>query len=218
MGSTEQYGYKRAADNFIPQGIIVVSIQYRLGPWGFFSSGDSRIPGNLGLWDQLAALQQINDFAASFGGDKNRITVMGQSAGSASVSWLSISERANNLFQQTIELSGSVFGVWARSDETIETSLKLAASLDCPDTKKLKSCLKKLTQEEIQDQMLGMGIFKQNLNFAFFNPRMDGDFLKAKSFEEAIQNAPKRPTFIGTTNQESLFWCKFQVLRNSLEF
>uniref|UniRef100_A0A914Z443 Carboxylic ester hydrolase n=1 Tax=Panagrolaimus superbus TaxID=310955 RepID=A0A914Z443_9BILA len=211
MGSTEQYGYKRVSDNFIPQGIIIVSIQYRLGPWGFFSSGDSRMPGNLGLWDQYTAIKQVNKFAPFFGGDKNRITVMGQSAGSASVSWLSVAERAHKLFQQTIEISGSVFGVWARSDETIETSLKLAASLDCPDTKDLKKCMKNLTQEDIQDQMLGMGIFKQNLNFAFFNPRMDGDFLKAKSFEEAIKKAPKRPTLIGNTNKESLFWSAEQL-------
>jgi carboxylesterase type B len=211
MGSTEQYGYKRAADNFVPQGIIVVSIQYRLGPWGFFSSGDSRMPGNLGLWDQYTAIKQVNKFAASFGGDKSRITIMGQSAGSASVSWLSIAERANKLFQQTIELSGSTFGMWARSDETIETSLKLAASLDCPDSNDLKRCMKNLTQEDIQDQMLGMGIFKQNINFAFFNPRMDGDFVKAKTFEEAIQKAPKRPTFIGLVNKESLFWSAEQI-------
>uniref|UniRef100_A0A7E4VR61 Carboxylic ester hydrolase n=1 Tax=Panagrellus redivivus TaxID=6233 RepID=A0A7E4VR61_PANRE len=207
MGGAEQYGYKTAADNFIPQGVIFISIQYRLGPWGFFSSGDSQIPGNLGLWDQIMALREIQKLAKDFGGDASRVTIMGQSAGSGSVSWLSMAPVANNLFSQVIELSGSVYSAWVRSDDVIAESLKLAEQLGCPNGKDMKKCLKKLDLKSFQKTMRGnYGIFRQNINFAYFNPRMDGELVKAANFDDAIRKAPKRPTMMGVTSQESLLW------------
>ncbi|KAK6015165.1 hypothetical protein OSTOST_19414 [Ostertagia ostertagi] len=63
IGSASLYGYKGFADIYIPNDIIVITIQYRLGVYGFFSSGDSRIPGNLGLFDMAAALKVfLNQF------------------------------------------------------------------------------------------------------------------------------------------------------------
>ncbi|EYB92304.1 hypothetical protein Y032_0195g1472 [Ancylostoma ceylanicum] len=60
IGSALFYGYKGFADIYIPSDIIVVTIQYRLGVYGFFSTGDSRIPGNLGLFDMAEALKNAS--------------------------------------------------------------------------------------------------------------------------------------------------------------
>uniref|UniRef100_A0AC34R3V5 Carboxylic ester hydrolase n=1 Tax=Panagrolaimus sp. JU765 TaxID=591449 RepID=A0AC34R3V5_9BILA len=212
MGSSEYYGYKAVTDNFIPHGIMVVSIQYRLGPWGFFSSGDSRMPGNNGLWDQVQALKFINRIAKSFGGDAKRVTLMGQSAGSASVSWLSLNAETDNLFQQTIELSGSVYAAWTRSNEVVDFSFDLAKRLGCkPKSPSLKNCLKKFTMADIQERTAGIGLFKQDTNFAFMNPRIDGKFIRGINFDDSLKKAPKRPTLIGVTSQDSLFWSYEQL-------
>ncbi|VDP11637.1 unnamed protein product [Heligmosomoides polygyrus] len=56
IGSASLYGYTGFADFYIPQDIVVISVQYRIGVYGFFSSGDPQIPGNLGLFDMKAAI------------------------------------------------------------------------------------------------------------------------------------------------------------------
>ncbi|VDO75576.1 unnamed protein product [Haemonchus placei] len=68
IGSASLYGYKGFADIYIPHDIIVVTLQYRLGVYGFFSSGDSRMPGNLGLFDMAEAVKVILDFILSIEG------------------------------------------------------------------------------------------------------------------------------------------------------
>ncbi|CAO2610496.1 Carboxylesterase 1E, partial [Lemmus lemmus] len=70
------------------ENVVVVIIQYRVGIWGFFSTGDEHSRGNWGHWDQVAALRWIQDNIASFGGDPGSVTIFGLSSGSESVSVL----------------------------------------------------------------------------------------------------------------------------------
>uniref|UniRef100_A0A915E2J5 Carboxylesterase type B domain-containing protein n=1 Tax=Ditylenchus dipsaci TaxID=166011 RepID=A0A915E2J5_9BILA len=58
--------------------MVVVTVQYRLGMFGFFSSGDKNMPGNLGLWDLRVALLWIQDNIHNFGGDASKVTLWGQ--------------------------------------------------------------------------------------------------------------------------------------------
>ena len=96
---------------FARNGIIVVSLNYRLGRLGFFAhpallaTGD-RPTGNFGFLDQIAALKWVQRNIAAFGGDPEKVTLMGQSAGGASVLALLTSPAAQNLFQQVVVLSG----------------------------------------------------------------------------------------------------------------
>lgn len=76
------------ASHLLEEGVIVVALHYRVGLFGFLSTGDSVVPGNVGLKDQIMALEWIKDNIEHFGGDPEKITVMGQSAGSASVAYL----------------------------------------------------------------------------------------------------------------------------------
>ena len=87
------------------RGIIVVSIAYRLGVFGFFSHPDLE-HANFALLDELTALQWIQDNIAAAGGDPNRVTIAGESAGASNISYLMASPLAKGLFQRAIHQSG----------------------------------------------------------------------------------------------------------------
>ena len=70
---------------YMDKGIVLVTINYRLGPYGFLSLGHSGIDGNAGLLDQSLALQWVQENIGNFGGDKDSVTIFGESAGSLSV-------------------------------------------------------------------------------------------------------------------------------------
>lgn len=94
------------------RGVVVVTINYRLGVFGFFAypgltaESAHHASGNYGLMDQIAALRWVRRNIAAFGGDPARVTVWGQSAGAMSVGVLLVSERAHGLFSAAIANSG----------------------------------------------------------------------------------------------------------------
>lgn len=89
--------------------VIVVTINYRLGPFGFLhlSAIEDSYTSNLGLLDQIAALEWVKENIAFFGGDRHHITVFGESAGSMSIASLLAMPKAKGLFQQAIMESGA---------------------------------------------------------------------------------------------------------------
>ncbi len=97
------------------KGVVLVSINYRLGPLGFLAhealtaESEHGSSGNYGLLDKLAALRWVRDNAAAFGGDSGRVTIFGQSAGSMSVCSLAASPLAAGLFQRAIGQSAGCF-------------------------------------------------------------------------------------------------------------
>jgi para-nitrobenzyl esterase len=101
-------------DRLAHRGVVVVSLNYRLGPLGFLahpelSAEGGGSSGNYGLMDQIAALQWVQRNIAAFGGDPRNVTIFGQSAGAMSVSLLIASPRAKGLFHRAIGQSGGVF-------------------------------------------------------------------------------------------------------------
>ncbi|XP_015791293.1 acetylcholinesterase isoform X1 [Tetranychus urticae] len=87
--------------------VIVVTINYRLGAFGFLNLGTASAPGNQGLHDQVAALKWVQDNIAHFGGDPNQVTLFGQSAGAISVGLHYISPLSSDLFRRGIMQSGA---------------------------------------------------------------------------------------------------------------
>jgi para-nitrobenzyl esterase len=104
-----------AGEGFARRGVILVTINYRLGVLGFLAlnslSKESAVgvSGNYGLLDQIAALQWVQRNIGAFGGDAQRVTIFGQSSGSISVSALVASPLAKGLFQRAIGESGGLF-------------------------------------------------------------------------------------------------------------
>ncbi len=100
--------------NFAKKGVILVSVSYRLGAFGFMAHPELSVEqgghsGNYGLLDQIAGLQWVKHNIAAFGGDPNRVTIFGESAGGISVSMLSASPLAKGLFHGAISESGGNF-------------------------------------------------------------------------------------------------------------
>ncbi|CAL7935529.1 unnamed protein product [Xylocopa violacea] len=119
-GATYLYG----PDYLIEQDVVMVSLNYRLGILGFLTLNHPKALGNQGLKDQYQALKWVNENIASFGGDPNQVTILGQSAGAASVNFHMLSSRSRGLFKQAIAMSGSAFCLWAfhTNEEAIEIS------------------------------------------------------------------------------------------------
>jgi len=107
------------------KGVIGVTINYRLGPMGFVClqelAEEAGHTGNYGLYDQITAIRWVKENIASFGGDKENITIMGQSAGAASVQMQCQSPLTDGLFQKAVMSSGC--GLGGMMSGKMETSL-----------------------------------------------------------------------------------------------
>uniref|UniRef100_A0A672YM10 Carboxylic ester hydrolase n=1 Tax=Sphaeramia orbicularis TaxID=375764 RepID=A0A672YM10_9TELE len=104
------YDGKEMADR---GGVIIVTVNYRVGTLGFLSTGDTRMPGNYGLWDQHFAISWVRRNIHSFGGNPDNITIFGQSAGAASVSYQMVSPYSSGLFRRAITQCGVSLSPWA---------------------------------------------------------------------------------------------------------
>jgi para-nitrobenzyl esterase len=105
-----------SGEKLAKKGVVLVSIAYRVGQMGFFvhpelsAETKNRVSGNYGLLDMISGLQWIQRNIAAFGGDPNRVTIFGESAGGIAVSMLCASPLAKGLFHGAISESGGSFG------------------------------------------------------------------------------------------------------------
>lgn len=99
-------------DFLVQEDVVVVTLNYRLGALGFLCINDDA-RGNMGLHDQILALKWVKRNIGSFGGDPDKVTIFGFSAGAVSVDILMLSETANGLFRSAIAQSGSALAPWS---------------------------------------------------------------------------------------------------------
>lgn len=120
LGSANLAGYDGEA--LARAGVVLVSINYRLGLLGFLAhpgltaESEHGASGNQGLHDQVAALQWVRDNIAAFGGDPGNVTIFGESAGSMSVCYMAATPLADGLFHKAIAQSGGCFAKHASLD------------------------------------------------------------------------------------------------------
>ncbi|XP_070550246.1 acetylcholinesterase-like [Ptychodera flava] len=116
------------------ENCVVVSMNYRLGSFGFSAFYTDKEPGNLGLMDQTLALKWVKDHIKYFGGDPKRVTLIGHSAGAAGVGFHLLSPMSRNLFQRAILQSGAPNTPWAiaHKSEALQAVGKMAKELNCP--------------------------------------------------------------------------------------
>ncbi len=140
-GSTPAYDGEALAK----KGVVIVTINYRLGVFGFLAhpeltrESDRNASGNYALLDQIAALEWVKKNIAGFGGDPQRVTIFGESAGSWSVNYLMASPLAKGLFHRVIGESGGAFGQLQKLSQAEEMGKRFAASVGADSIAALRS-------------------------------------------------------------------------------
>ncbi|XP_058431874.1 liver carboxylesterase 1 isoform X3 [Marmota monax] len=193
------------------ENVVVVTIQYRLGIWGFFSTGDEHGPGNWGHLDQVAALRWVQDNIANFGGNPGSVTIFGESAGGQSVSVLVLSPLAKNLFHRAISESGVALTAALFRKDIKPVAEKVAITAGCKTTTSavMVHCLRQKTEEELLETTLKMNFFSLDLfgdpreSYPFLPTVVDGVLLP-KTPEEILaeKNFNTVPYMVGINKQE----------------
>uniref|UniRef100_U5EXG0 Carboxylic ester hydrolase n=1 Tax=Corethrella appendiculata TaxID=1370023 RepID=U5EXG0_9DIPT len=190
------------------ENLIVVSMQYRVASMGFLFLGTPEAPGNAGLFDQNLALRWVRENIHRFGGDSNRITIFGESAGAVSVSLHLLSAQSRDLFQRAILESGSPTAPWAlvtREEATLR-ALRLAEAVNCPhDRNKLSEtveCLRlKDAKELVENEWGTLGICE----FPFV-PVVDGAFLDETPQRSLASGRFKKTDILTGSNTEEGYY------------
>ncbi|XP_048211525.1 carboxylesterase 1D-like isoform X4 [Perognathus longimembris pacificus] len=145
------------------ENVVVVTIQYRLGIWGFFSTGDEHSRGNWGHLDQVAALRWVQDNIANFGGNPGSVTIFGESAGGESVSVLVLSPLAKNLFHRAISESGvALISALLKTENIRPMAERVAITAGCKTTTSatMVHCLRQKTEDELLEVTLRLNLSK----------------------------------------------------------
>ena len=140
-GSTVLYD----GESLAGRGVVLVTINYRLGPMGFLAhaglsaESSSGASGNYGILDQIAALEWVQANIAAFGGDPGRVTIFGESAGSWSVNYLTATPLAAGLFHRAIGHSGGIFWPMAQLGDAEAEGAGVAERLGAGDVAAMRA-------------------------------------------------------------------------------
>jgi para-nitrobenzyl esterase len=186
--------------------LVVVSINYRLGALGFLNlhalrPGDDSAASNLGLRDQIAALEWVRDNIETFGGDPENVTIFGESAGGMSVATLLGTPRARGLFRRAIAQSGAAHNVSSQDDAlAVAERFLFELGLDGRDGDALCALPVAEILRAQRDTSVAFGMPGGNLPW---QPSVDGDLL-AEAPLDAIAGglAARVPLLVGTNRDE----------------
>uniref|UniRef100_A0A8R1DIG6 Carboxylic ester hydrolase n=1 Tax=Caenorhabditis japonica TaxID=281687 RepID=A0A8R1DIG6_CAEJA len=187
--------------------VVVVTLNYRVGVLGFFSTGDSVCPGNFGLWDQTLALKWVKEHIGSFGGDSGNVTVLGQSAGAGSVDVLSLSPHSRDLFHRVIPMSGNAYCEFCVRTAKSQGNVcrKIARHLGYMGPDDSYRILEWMRYKPIEEIQKLDGIQLPSSGILAYVPCLDDDFIP-KPLEELRKEAPKKSVMIGFAEYEGLFF------------
>jgi para-nitrobenzyl esterase len=188
------------------QGIVVITINYRVGAFGFLAHPEltreaaGSGAGNQGLQDMIAALRWVRDNVRAFGGDPQRVTIGGQSAGAVAVNDLIVSPAARGLFAGAIAQSGSAFGIPAVPlAEAEHTGEQLAETLGVRSLAELRA----LPWERVQGVVLGyLDPDRPGARHFTFRPVIDGHVLTEDPVHGASRVVTNVPLLTGFTADE----------------
>ena len=196
--------------------VVVVTVNYRLGALGFLVSSDKNaIPGNMGLMDQFVAMQWVRDNIAAFGGDPNRVTIFGESAGGASVSLHLLSPFSKGYYIRAIAESGASLNPWALRtlDVVGSSSMELAQQLKCGGEFTISlTCLRKVPAEQILEVQQDISAkWTAEIRGPPFVPVADGNFLPSNPITALKNKQYNDVEFLSGVNHDewSLFLQKY---------
>lgn len=196
--------------NLVKNGVIVVTVDYRLGSFGFFAPKElieeakskGEPVGNYGTMDQIASLKWVKNNIAQFGGDPNNVTIFGQSAGGRSVTWLMVSDAARGLFHKAIAQSAQQSPLRGMTEKRlglvpeVDIDAKYMAALGVSSLAELR----KLPAEKLA--LTGASYYAGE----FGGPFIDGQIIKGDPIPLfAAGKQAKVPFMIGTNSFDSDF-------------
>jgi len=214
-GSPGVYGPEYLMDH----GVILVTVNYRLGPLGFLSLGDEVLSGNQGLWDMVLAVQFIHKRIAQFGGNPDKITLFGHSAGSMVVQLLMMTKHVSGLFRAAILQSGPILSAFAHSDKNPAFYARtFSSSVGCDPQSNSSQILDCLQHLDVENIVSNVRVFDHEDNVMKnapqpWKPIFDGHFLSShQAFLVADPldllesgNFSDIPVMIGQTKDEGLY-------------
>ncbi|MFM7509029.1 MAG: carboxylesterase/lipase family protein [Actinomycetota bacterium] len=219
MGSGSSPLYHGEA--FARSGVVLVTVNYRLGSLGFLELGgldpSYAGSGNVGLLDQVAALEWVRDNAAAFGGDPGNVTIFGESAGAMSVSLLATMPRARGLFHRVVAQSGAASAARPLADARADTEQFLAEvqlnsipELLDADVASLLAAHGRINAARMADPEAALREHDSPLAFLAFRPVADGAEVPADPLAAIAGGAAAGiPFVIGTTLEE---WKLFALM------
>lgn len=210
-GGSYEVGSGKTYDGSVlaQMGVVVVTINYRLGALGFLSSGDSLLPGNYGLLDQALTLEWVNQNIAQFRGNSSRVTLFGHSVGASSVGLMMLlSGVRTGLFHGVIAQSGVVTAPYTAHHSTsanftayVRSVGKLFSCSDDGDLAEVVDCLRKVEPQKILSLRIEFPLYDPI--DPEFRPFIDGRILSdfpRRLFEEGRFH--KVPVIVGTVKDE----------------
>ncbi|XP_075905947.1 cholinesterase-like isoform X2 [Nelusetta ayraudi] len=198
------------------ENVVVVSMNYRVGALGFLALPDNdNIRGNAGLWDQRLAIQWTVDNIAAFGGDRNKVTLFGESAGSASVGLHVLSPGSNILFQRAVMQSGVPTAFWATValEQAWVRGQNLGTALGCSNSTPavLETCLQQANVTEVAMRQYNVFASGELLGIPFV-PVVDGAFLPSDVDTLLTSNTLlKTELLLGLNHDEGTYFLMYGV-------
>ena len=176
------------------KGVVVVTINYRLGPLGYFAHPEltaeskDHVSGNYGFLDQIAALEWVRDNIAQFGGDPGCVTIFGESAGAMSVCVMTVSPLTKDLFHRAISESGSAFRAFPDLKTSEQNGVKLAEAVKAKSLAELREVSPETLMANAENRI---------------GPNLDGLCMKENALD--VFTAGKQhnvPTIVGSNGDE----------------
>lgn len=195
--------------------VVVVTMNYRLGALGFLAGvkdekTGEEINGNFGILDQILALEWVRDNIAAFGGDPDKVTIYGESAGAMSVGLhLLSSPRSEPLFRAGIMESNPLGLPYKSLKQSRSIAKEFASNLGCPtdDIECMRAALPEVVLDaQEQKDFIWPALFHGIRDMLVWAPVIDGDVLTAQPIEAALEDRLTKPVIIGTNANEALIF------------
>ncbi|KAH9509556.1 hypothetical protein Btru_046157 [Bulinus truncatus] len=191
--------------------VLLVTMNYRLGALGFLVTGETTedARGNYGLYDQIMALKWVKENIGQFGGDPNKVTLFGQSAGAQSVLQHMTLEDTAGLFQQVIVESSPLALPYKTYTEAFILGGLLAEALGCPVRD--MACMRSRPAEQVAQAALSTRAEVASLQFLElfepYGPYIDGKTVKGQPLDVFRSGQyVKKPMVVGTTREETVLY------------
>ncbi|XP_069694918.1 venom carboxylesterase-6-like [Periplaneta americana] len=197
----------------LDKDVVLVTLNYRLGPLGFLTTEDSAVPGNMGLKDQVAALKWIQKNIVAFGGNPNSVTITGNAGGGASVHFHYLSPLSRGLFHRGISQSGSALQSWTLMEKGSSKARQLGSTLGCKtdNSDELAECLRNRPAYQLVQRVKDFQVKTWMYTpFAPFGPTVEvgssNPFMTKSPINALLDgDAQNLPWITGVTTEEGLY-------------